>query len=165
MIRSALSKPIIFTCGILGIAAAAAAMRTTSWSPIEAFLDHRTAPESQQAAVATELTQTSPRSAGQASFGAYSPSAQGPAVFPQGGVAPMHDSAKSASASGFAADRLHGAYSAGANGPSASAGNLWRLMGLARPAAAGGTHATHAAAARTSAPKAPWLKPGCTKHT
>ncbi len=158
MIPSALRRPIVFACGILGIAGAAAAMRATSWSPIDAFLDRRSSPESEQAALIDQFSPTGPRGAARTPFGAFEPSAMAPgALAGSAGAAGSHDSASKSAASGFSADRLRGgAYAAGGSGPSASAGNLWRLMGLAHPHSAATPGATHASTPRQpKPPKAP----------
>ena len=157
MIRSALRRPILVSSAILGIAAAgtAAAMHTTPWAPIDAFLDQRSAPTSEQALLANDTSSSAYRAPGRTPFGAYNPKAEGPAAFATGSPV-THDSAKPPSASGFAADRLHGANAARGNGPSASAGNLWRLMGLAHANAASSAAATHASTPRqAAAPKSP----------
>ncbi len=156
MIRSALRRPILITCGILGVAAAgAAAMHTTtSWSPVDAFLEFRSAPETQQAALMDATTASGLRSGSRTPFAEYQPSAVGSGSVPTGGEARALGTGKASGASSWAADHLHGAYSAGGAGPSAAAGNLWRLMGLAHGRSEAATTAsTHAATPRQ--PKAP----------
>lgn len=154
MTRSALRRPIIFACGILAIAAAAAAMRVTSWSPVDAFLEHRAAPDSQQA-LATDLSSTGMRGSSRSPFGAYDPAAIGPGAFNATGTSGTRD-AHGPAATGFGPERLRGGVSSGAAGPSASAGNLWRLMGLQRPhVAPTPSTTTHSTPRQPAAPKPP----------
>lgn len=156
MIRSDLRRPILIACGILAIAAAAAAMHTSSWSPVEAFLDHRAAPESQEAALDTDLTAGGLRGIGRGPYGTYNPSAIGSSAFSTPGARVTHEGHGTVAA--FGPDRLRGGFSSGESGPTASAGNLWRLMGLARPheAATPTTHATTThGTTHQSAPKSP----------
>jgi len=139
--RSALTRPILFACGILTIAAAAAAWRGTSWSPVDAFLEHRDAPESQQAALANGLTPSSLHGAARSPWATYTPSAQPPGAIPPSGSGAL-DHGK-AGASGFGADRLQGAFSSDGGGPSVSAGHMWRLLGLGRRGSSSPSATTH----------------------
>jgi len=159
VIRSAIRRTALFACGILGIAAAAAAMRGNSWSPLDAFLDHGTAPESQQALLNADLGSNGLSGSLHTSFGsAYRPSAIGPSVTGMSIGGFSHDAGKS-NEGGWSSTRLAGANAAGHEGPSASAGNLWRLLGL--------THGQVATtpSAHASTPHQTASKPASAPHT
>ncbi|HZT75047.1 MAG TPA: PEP-CTERM sorting domain-containing protein [Vicinamibacterales bacterium] len=156
-----MSRPILVACGILAIAAAAAAMRGTSWSPVDAFLDYGSVPVSQQqAALTNDVEPTGLRGTGRTPFGPYQPAATPPGAVVSGSSVP-HDGAKGASTYGFGLDHVHGAFSSGGSGPSASAGNLWRLMGLGHGRS---TQTPTAAATHASTPARPPKAPAQT-HT
>jgi hypothetical protein len=154
VIRSAIRRTTLFACGILGIAAAAAAMRGNSWSPLDAFLDHGTAPESQQALLNTDLSPNGSSGSLRTSFGsAYRPSAIGPGVTGMSIGGFSHDADKS-NEGGWSSSRMAGAFAASHDGPSASAGNLWRLLGLTHgQAATTQTASTHTSTPHQTAPK------------
>jgi hypothetical protein len=163
--RLAFRRIVFFASGVLAIAAAAAAMRGTSWSPLDAFLEHRSGPESQQAVLNRDLTAGGLSATGHTAFGHYDPSAVAPGGIVSGSAG-AHDSGRAAT-SGFAPDRLHGAFGAGGSGPSASAGNLWRLMGLTRAAspAASPESTTHVSTPRPPAPPRTHTSTGGATHT
>jgi hypothetical protein len=126
-------------------------MRVTSWSPVDAFLEHRAAPESQQA-LATDLNMSGLHGGSRSPFGAYDPAAIGYGAFNSTSSASgRHDA--HAGVTGFTPDRLHGSFSSSASGPSASAGNLWRLMGLSRGHSAAAPSSTHTATHQPSSSK------------
>jgi hypothetical protein len=163
--RLAFRQILFFASGVLAIAAAAAAMRGSSWSPLDAFLEHRAGLESQQAALNRDVTAGGLSATGRTSFGHYDPSAVPPGGFTSGSTG-AHDGSRSPM-SGFAPDRLHGAVGAGGSSPSASAGNLWRLMGLAHAPspAASPDSTTHVSTPRPPAPPRTHTSTGGTTHT
>ena len=151
MSRSALTRPILFACGILTIAAAGAAWRGTSWSPVDAFLEHRDAPVSEQAALMNGLTPSSLHGAARSPWATYTPSpAQAPGAVPPSGSGGF--TRGNGRASDFGADRLQGAFSPDGSGPTASAGHMWRLLGLGH---GGNSAASPAHASTPRGPKSP----------
>ena len=161
MIRSALRRPILFTCGILAVAGAAAAAmhNSTSWSPVDSFLEYRSAPDSLQVALSNGIGTAGHRPDGRTPFPEYQPSAvgAGAAAASGGGGSAAQTTRSNAGGSGWGADRAQGAYSAGGAGASASAGSLWRLMGFAHSQGQGTSHGTpHASTPhQPKPPKAP----------
>lgn len=154
MTRSALRRPILIACGIFGVAAAATAMHVTSWSPVDAFLERRSAPESQEA-LATDFNPSGLHASGRSPFSAFSPETLGSRAFSATGSSSSHE-AHGGAVSGFGSERSRGAFSSGESSPSASAGNLWRLMGLTRPhVAATPSTATHSSTHQPAPPKPP----------
>ena len=132
MFRPALRRPVIFASGILAIAGAAAAMHTTSWSPLNAFLEHGKTPASEQAAIVPNLHPDGLNAdARRATGGSYGPDAIGMGGHFGSGSSMWLDRGSS-KALGWASEQAHGAFSSSSLGPSGSSGNLWRLMGLVR---------------------------------
>ena len=162
MIRPALRRPILFASGILAIAAGAAAMHATSWSPLDAFLEHGHTPASEQAAIIPNLHPDGlSADARYARDGSFNPDAVGPGTH-FGSSSGLWLDRGSSNALGWGSDHALGAFSSGGMGPSGSAGNLWRLMGLVRQksantTASATTHSTtpHQPTATTPAPHTP----------
>lgn len=154
MSRSVLRRILFFACGILAVAAVAAALGGKTWSPVDAFLGHGAGPESQQALLSGNGGPSGLAATGHTPFGAFDASANGPGGYATG-TSGTH-AGGATNAPGFPADRLQGASSTGDGGPSASAGNLWLLIGLAHAPAATTAPSTHVTTPRpTSQPKPP----------
>lgn len=134
MIESVYKHRIVLTLAILSIAAAAAAaMRGTRWSPVDAFLEARRMQLPLMTSDSPTKTASGVAASTHSSSKPYDPSAIPSATLggSDGKSARAITSGPGASA-GWSNAATAGAAAAGNSSPSVPLGGLWRLMSLAR---------------------------------
>jgi hypothetical protein len=163
VIESVYKHRIALTLAILGIAAAAAAaMRSTRWSPVDAFLEARRVQIALMESASPTGTRTGVVTSTHSSSKPYDPSAiPMSALGTSSGKAGAAITSGAGSSAGWSNEATAGASAAGNSSPSVPLGGLWRLMSLARhheahSSGAGAPHSPRAATVRQpTAPRTP----------